>query len=342
MNARLRTAAFGAVVVLVTGGSTAYALGDFHRAHERSERTPSVATVAGPDLAAIEAGPRIVFRHTGLDSEYGVVAEVSLADPSGPRAFTGVTCDRVDVRPTGASCLRTIRGVVTRYEAKDLDAHWKTEDTVPLAGIPSRTRLSPDGSLVSSTVFVNGDSYMTTGFSTRTVIRRVDGPTVADLESFALIIDGKRVTPVDRNFWGVTFAPDDNTFYATAATGGRTYLVKGDLKAHTLTAIADHVECPSLSPDGTRIAFKQAVSQRGRGSWWTPAVLDLATGRRTVLSGETRNVDDQIEWLDDRTLLYGLPRAGQAGVTDVWALDTAPSAKPRLFIPEAWSPAVVR
>ena len=56
----------------------------------------------------------------------------------------------------------------------------------------------------------------------------------------------------------------------------------------------------------------------------------------------TQGVDDQAEWLDDDTLLYGLPRADQPGTTDVWAVDTAADATPALLIPGAWSPAVVR
>ena len=74
---------------------------------------------------------------------------------------------------------------------------------------------------------------------------------------------------------------------------------------------------------------------------WTFAVLDLATGRQTLLAGETHNVDDQAEWLDDDTILYGLPRDGEPGVTDVWALDTS-DATPELLIQQAWSPSVVR
>jgi hypothetical protein len=340
MTARWRGMVLGAVVIAVVAISTVYGLGEWHRSRSQASRTPAVAVVA--DRAAIESGPRIVFRHTGLDSEYGVVAEVSLADPSGPRAFTGVACDRVYARADVATCLKTDRGVVTHYEADDLDAAWKQTASTPLPGLPSRTRLSPDGTLASSTVFVNGDSYMTTGFSTRTVIRHVGGSSYGDLEKFALVLDGKRVAPPDRNIWGVTFAADDNTFYATVATGGRTYLARGDLTARTLTTIADHVECPSLSPDGTRIAFKQARSDPARGSWWTPAVLDLATGKRTVLTAEDHNVDDQIEWLDDGTLLYGLPRDNEAGVTDVWALAADGASAPRLFLEDAWSPAVIR
>ena len=339
MRPRLKAAAFGAVVVLVAGSSTAYALGEFSRTHAREHRAPTVQTAT---LASIGSAPRVVFRHTGLDAEYGHVAEVGLSDPSGPRAFTSVSCDRVYARANDASCLVTKRGVVTRYQAVDLDQSWKTLDTTSLPGLPSRTRLSPDGTLVSSTVFVNGDSYMTTGFSTRTVIRHVNGASYGNLEGFTLVLDGRRVAPVDRNIWGVTFAPDDETFYATVSTGGRTYLVKGSLSRRTLTSVADTVECPSLSPDGTRIAFKQVRHDKSRGSWWTPAVLDLATGKRTVLTRETHNVDDQIEWLDDDTILYGLARDDEPGVTDVWSLDTTPGAQPRLFIPEAWSPAVVR
>ena len=212
-----------------------------------------------------------------------------------------------------------------------------------LPGIPSRTRLSPDGTLVSSTTFVSGHSYMQVGFSTATEIRDVGGSGHGNLEKFDLVLARQAsVAPRDRNIWGVTFADDDNTFYATVGTGGETYLVRGDLAARTLTSVADHVECPSLSPDGTRIGFKQATERDGQ-TWWTPAVLDLATGERTVLAGETRNVDDQVEWLDDDTLLYGLARDDEPGVTDVWAArHHAPTPQPRLLIEQAWSPAVVR
>ncbi len=282
----------------------------------------------------------IAFRHTGVDAEYGTVALVPLDDPSGARRFTGTTCERVDATTAGASCLVTERGVLTKFAALSLDPAWQQVASTPLPGLPSRTRMSDDGSLVATTVFVSGHSYMSTGFSTATVVRGVDGESFGNLEKFELAIDGRTVAPADRNVWGVTFV-DDQTFYATVATRGTTYLAQGDLVARTLTTVARDVECPSLSPDGTRIAFKQAGGPEGQPGW-TPAVLDLATGERTVLAGETHNVDDQIEWLDDDTVLYGMPRSEQAGVTDVWALDTDAAAEPQLLIEQAWSPAVVR
>lgn len=58
-------------------------------------------------------------------------------------------------------------------------------------------------------------------------------------------------------------------------------------------------------------------------------------------------VDDQVEWLDDDTILYGLHVEGSEGELvqpefDVWSLDIAPDAQPELLAPQADSPAVRR
>lgn len=340
MSQRARVISFVAIVFVVVAVMTAYAVGSASSYRRTHDRPPTVATDSAAAVLSSGGGARIVFRHTGVDSQYGVVASVALGDPGGARTFSSIACDRVDATVDVVSCLRTERGVVTKYSLTEYEADGAEIQSVSVPGVPSRTRLSPDGSLVSTTTFVSGHSYLQVGFSTSTEIRDVGGEGYGNLEQFALILDGERVAPRDRNVWGVTFA-DDDTFYATAATGGRTYLVRGDLSARTLTSVADRVECPSLSPDGTRLAFKEA-SERGGRTWWTPAVLDLATGERTVLSAEQRNVDDQIAWLDDRTLLYGLPRDDEPGVTDVWSLRADGGGSPQLFIQQAWSPAVVR
>jgi len=298
--------------------------------------TASPPHLAVPDLPA---GPRVFFRHTGNDAHYGDVAVVPLQHPGGPRRFIPLDCVRVYATASDASCLRATDHAGTTHELDELDADWQVSDTVALAGLPSRTRLSPDGSLVATTTFLTHDSYENHGFVTATEIRRVGGETYGDLDDFRLVIDGHEVTAHDVNVWGVTFV-DDNDFYATAATGGRTWLVHGDLSTRSLVPVRSNAECPSVSPDHTRVAYK--VDRPGRGRYWSLAVLDLTTDRQVVLHGERANVDDQVEWLDDDTLLYGLPRPRQPGVTDVWAIRTRGDAAPRVFIKDAWSPSVVR
>lgn len=153
MSSRARVLAFVAVVVAIAVAATTYVVAE--RREVRAERAAEPAAEQAP-ITEVTDGPRIVFRHTGLDSEYGVVAVVPLDDPGGPRAFTGVTCDRVAARAEGASCLVSDLGVAASYKGLELDADWQQVDSVDLPGIPSRTRLSPDGTLAATTVFVAG------------------------------------------------------------------------------------------------------------------------------------------------------------------------------------------
>lgn len=343
MTQRARLVVLTMVVAVVVLVVVVVAVIQGRRAHEEAN-TPSDVALAEP--GGFDDAPRVVFRSTAPGDLFGRVSIVALDDPGGPRDVTAVACDRVDAVPGRASCLRTERGIATTFSATILDADWQQVATWPLPGIPSRTRLSDDGSRVSTTAFVTGHSYASTGFSTETVVHGIEGDgrteDLGNIEFFDLTVDGASIAPVDRNMWGVTFI-DDTHFYATtqSQTLGRTWLVRGDLEAQTLEAVTEGVECPSLSPDGTRIAFKSDVDPGG-GVHWTPALLEIASGEVTVLDGETTSIDDQIEWLDDDTILYGLPRPDEAGVTDIWSLDASAGATPEVFIPRGWSPAVIR
>jgi hypothetical protein len=164
---------------------------------------------------------------------------------------------------------------------------------------------------------------------------------VANLEEFQVFRDGQLFKRIDFNFWGVTFAADGNGFYASLGTGGAAYLLKGDLGGRTARVIREGVECPSLSPDNTRVAFKKPVL-RGAKRAWRLSVLNLETLEETPLA-ETRSVDDQAEWLDDSRILYGLPdESRSADATDVWMVPADGSGQPEVFLKEASSPAVVR
>jgi hypothetical protein len=339
VNARAKWAIVAIVAIVVLGGTTAFALSRWTDSRAAAD-SPGGAEIAGAGTWA--GGDRIVFRNTAAGAGYGHIASVALADPSGTRTVDEGVCDRLDATPTRLACIRTVRGIVPAATAAVLAADGGVASEWPLSGVPSRTRLSPGGGLVATTAFVSGHSYASVGFSTRTTIRRMDGTELGDLEDWTLLIDGSPHAPVDRNYWGVTFA-DDTSFYATVGltASGTTSLVRGDVSTRTLRALTENVECPSLSPDGTRIAFKRVTGGAPPAVHWSPAIYDIATGAVSVLP-ESRSIDDQIEWLDDDTVLYGIPRSDAPGDMDVWRLAADGSGAPSVLIEHAWSPAVVR
>jgi hypothetical protein len=335
---RARSILLVAICVVALGVAVAYLLAARH--HQRTvaeEESPTVAHAAPDDLGS---RPRVVFRNMTPGAAYGTISMVPLADPTGPRVVSDTPCERVYATSKNLVCLSSDRGFITTYGAHILDNHLHQTQTLPFIGIPSRARLSQDGTLVATTSFTSSDSYASMTFSTRTMITRVDGQTVGSLEDFTLVHDGGTIQPVDRNYWGVTFAHDVDTFYATVRFSGHTWLVRGSISQRRMVTLHEDAECPSLSPDGRNIVYKQR-GDLPRGTWRL-VDYDVATGTVTPLA-ETRSVDDQVEWLDDGHVLYGLPRHGsQPEIDDVWSVPISGSGTPTRFIREASSPAVVR
>jgi hypothetical protein len=336
MTTRARIGLLSLICVVAIGGATTYLAGSvFSRDALRADASPAAQT----NLGAVLAQPHIVFRNTNKHSDYGTVAAVAKADPSGPRAMTNSICDRVYAVRDKYLCLSSHAGVLTSYAAHILGQEMNDVQTLPLTGIPSRARLSRDGAYAATTSFTAGDSYAGTSFSTRTVVTKVGGTGSVDLEAFTLIHNGSSIRPSDRNYWGVTFAADDDTFYATVEWSKHTWLVRGSLSRRTMVTLHPDAECPSLSPDGTRIVYKQRGDlPPGR---WRLVAYDIASHLVTPLA-ETRSVDDQVEWLDASHVIYGMPRTGTAaGTDDVWTVPSDGTGVPKVLIPEAWSPAVV-
>jgi dipeptidyl aminopeptidase/acylaminoacyl peptidase len=332
MSQRTRVVAFAVVVVLAVAAVVVY--GALAR---RAPAPRATATAPPAQLAEVEAVPHLVFRSTALGPDYGKVAVAALSDPGGARAVTATTCERVDQRAGTTLCLRSKPGVVLGSSVAAFDRSGRQVYSRDLPGIPSRARLSPDGTLAATTAFVTGDSYLSAGFATRTYVHDLAKGTAVHLEDFALTHEGRKITPVDRNYWGVTFL-DDDTFYLTVAFDGRPWLARGSLSRKAVTTVHADAECPSLSPDGARVAFKKMQGSGG----WRIAVLDLAGGPERLLA-ETRSVDDQVQWLDDDTVIYGLPLTGErGGETDLWTVPADGSGKPRLLVSQAWSASVVR
>jgi hypothetical protein len=324
----------GVVVLALVAGVAVW------RAADRADRRNQVqaggpAVHAGTVSLAAGDGPRIVFRSMAWGPHRDELASVPAADPNGPRTASGVQCLRFYAAGGTGVCLQAERGAVNdSYRALVLDARLRTTRHVDLAGIPTRARVSPSGRMVAWTVFVGGDSYAGTNFSTRTsILDTRTGALQPTLEDYALTRDGTRVRAADLNYWGVTFA-DDTHFYATAATGGHTYLIRGDTATRTAVTLRTNVECPSLSPDGTRIAFKKRVPGLSPDAPWRLYVLDLGT-LKDHPTAESRNVDDQAVWRDDGTLSYSLP--GDYG-SDLFTVPADGTGHPSLLTPSALSP----
>ncbi|MER6785512.1 TolB-like translocation protein [Streptomyces sp. NPDC000658] len=325
-----------AVLLLGTVGAGAV-LHAAHRSGLRDQQQADGPSVRAGTVSLLPAGGRrLLVRNLAWGPHRDEIATVPADRPQGPRTASGVKCLRFHAAAGTGICLQAVRGALQDgYRAVVLDAHLRERHRFPAAGIPTRARVSPSGHLVAWTVFVSGDSYAGTDFSTRTAV--VDTRTWAiddNLETFRIVKDGRPYEAADVNVWGVTFA-DDTRFYATLATGGRTYLVRGDLTARTLTTVHRNVECPSLSPDGTRVAYKKRTEGASPDAPWRLYVLDLRTMRETA-TAEPRNVDDQALWSDDSTLVYALP--GDYG-SDLWSVPADGTGAARPLMTSAVAPA---
>ena len=290
----------------------------------------------GADVSARDTGPRsVVFQHLARGAGtpgYAKAALTRIDRPAGRRKVTPLTCERIHFAAGRGLCLvPETNPVETSYKAIIVGPDFRPRKELSMAGIASRARVSQDGRWGATTGFVAGHSYLDSGFSTQAMLIDMEsGATVANLEKdFTVIRDGKPFKKADFNFWGVTFKRSGRGFFATLRTGNTTYLLEADIKSRKARLLHQNVECPSLSPDETRVAYKKRVKQG-----WRLHVLDLETMRETPLA-ETQTVDDQVEWLNENEILYGLG-------ADIWAVPADGSGKPRTFIRAGLSPAVLR
>lgn len=220
----------------------------------------------------------------------------------------------------------------------------------PPMNIISRARISPDGKYIASTVFTLGSSYTATGqmFSTEARIGSTDGSMKPEnIEKWKVL--GKNntaITAADINLWGGTFDPTNtDRFLVTVSTGGKPRLAEGSVARREIRIINDDadIECPSYSPDGKKIAFKRV---NRKTLLWSPAVLDLATGVETVFDvGAGATVDDQIEWLNDHTIIYefrSLTAGGKPGMSLMTIDIRNANNKQQMFLDAARSPTFFR
>ncbi len=342
MPTRNRAIGFATLAIVCLAIGAGYLLYARDRSSAEEQNAKKVSVADRSELDEFVAVPHMLFRSTAYGDTYGTVSVVPIEAPDGPRALTPLSCERVDMAGGRGICLVADRGVITTYGGRVFDDEFRVTHEFDLPGLPSRARVAPDGDVAAMTVFVSGESYAGSSFSTRTIFVDLEsGALLGNLEEFDVTKDGSAVDSVDRNYWGVTFAPDSDTFYATLQTGGQIYLIKGKLSERSAKVVDEGIECPSLSPDGTRIAYKKRIGD-ALNVQWRLHVRDLRTGDDVELS-ERRNVDDQVEWFDDENVLFGLPKS-QSGTaeTNTWTVPADGSGKPQLLVPRAWSPSVQR
>ena len=333
-RSRSRVVAFVALTLACLAAAAAYVA---YAASRDGGGGATAGDASGASLEAAPAGepPKVVFQHVARDEHYARVAIAPSAAVPDRRSFTALVCERVHAAAGRGLCLSGEQGLTgTRYRAQIFDEGFHVRHEIAISGLLSRARVSPDGRYGATTGFVTGHSYAEPGaFSTHTtIIDMARGRILGDLEDFATTRNGRPIRSADRNFWGVTFARDSDRFYATMRTGKRTWLIEGSVRRRSARTLHENVECPSLSPDGTRVAYKKRVNEGG--VIWRLYVLDLRTMKETALA-DSRLVDDQPEWLDDDTVLYGLVDGR------IWAQPADGSGSPRVFLDDALSPAVL-
>ncbi|HEX5941790.1 MAG TPA: hypothetical protein VFY66_05900 [Anaerolineales bacterium] len=297
--------------------------------------------VSGPEeLKAVQNGSHLVFLHQA-EPPYGQVIVSGLDPDSAKTARTALSCGRIYYAGGNGLCLiqdtsSTDPLAPPLVSVTLFGSDFQPRHQLSTEGILSRARISQDGKYAAYTVFVTGHSYEDVDMSTATVLLdTATGASLGNLEDFETWKDGQVFQAPEFNFWGVTFAQDSNTFYATLRNGVTTYLVQGDIAARKLTVLRENVECPSISPDGTRLGFKKRVGNR-----WQLTVLDLATMQETALA-EPEGIDDQVEWLDNEHILYQKADYDPPKWVSVFVIPADGSGKPEVFLENATSPVVV-
>ena len=338
MSRRRRLIILLGVLVVCIASAGAYVGLSVARSH-RSAPPPGIHVVNGATLETTsatsvdsEGGAKVLFVSMIPDRTAGSLAVAPLSNPRSQRAIAGLRCERVYYAGGHGLCLTRGGLLNTTYVAKVFDSSFHVEREISVPGIPSRARVSPDGRYGATTMFVKGDNYATGNFSTRTSIFDLGtGKEVVNLEQLPVTRNGKPFSNRNFNFWGVTFARDDDHFYASLGSGTKTYLLEGSMRDRTLRVIDESVECPSLSPDGTKIAFKRVVGGKGD---WRLFVLDLRTMHAIRLAGDDP-IDDQAEWLDNDHVVYGNDNV-------LWQVPADGTGHPRKLLSYAYSPAVSR
>lgn len=317
--------------VAVAAGSWAVIGGGDGSAPPAASSAEGSGTAPADGAGRIPAGGRLLMRELDRRAPRasGALYEVSAR---GARRIAGLKCKQVHAGSTGAGLCLAPASDGSSYAGIVFDERYHATARFAVEGVPDRARVSRDGRLGAYTTFVQSGSQgyfaSTADFATQTrIVEMASGRELVRLEDVEVTRDGKPFDPSDEQLWGVTFG-EGGRYYATLATGSEHYLIEGDVESRTAKVLREGVECPSLSPDGRRIAYKSRIGNTNR---WRLHVLDLDSGRDTALA-ERRSIDDQPEWLGDDMIVYSDERS-------VMVVPADGAGAPEMVASGAFSPA---
>jgi hypothetical protein len=313
---------------------TAGAIASLARRDDLSRAHPYRTAAAHAPLAP----PYLMFRTLAPAAAHDRVAMVAVGkgDRASTRVVTPLTCTRVHFGGGRGVCLiEETDGRATSHSAIVFDDRFRRLHRLALPGVPTRVRVASDGRLAAVSTYAEEESPEGERLALETVIIDTErGAVLADLREFA--VDGQAETiATPRDFSSVSFADDGDHFYATVSTPAMRHLVMGSVRERRLRVVAAGVASEGLSPDGQRLIVKR-VSDRG---FWQLSVLDVASMAERRLDHGTRSIDDQVDWLDDRTVIF---HDATGTSTGIWRLSVDGQAGPELLVADAYSPVAVR
>jgi len=343
---KVRITMFWLFVAVCVGSAIVYARWRIEATERANATSVPLFDPTLPDVVAMvddmRTEPSLLFQSSRA---YGRIGMITLDSPSDQKLMNTLECERSHFGKSGGLCLVLNReSMQPRAFAYFLDTRFQSLGRLDLAGLPIRARVSADARHAASTVFVTGETYASENFTTRTTIFDLASRTaMVDLEQFTVERDGKPFSNIDFNYWGVTFRRDSNRFLATLGTGGKRFLVEGDLTKRHFRVIADDVECPSLSPDERHVVFKR---QRVRAAGWQLWAMNMETRESWPITEDQQDIDDQVEWLDETSVIYGMVLGSglPEQALSLWTsrVDPAAGKNREFFLRSAWSPAVLR
>jgi hypothetical protein len=332
MSPTAKQAAASAVLVLLTAGAVAGLVRPVP-----APASPWAAPVLVARANAVLAVPHIVFRTLAPRRAHGRVAMVAV-DALGSRAVSALDCLRVSFAADVGLCMRdeTTDKAVTHL-AFTFDRRFGLQHRITLNGIPVRARVSPHGRLGAVTTYAEEETPAGERLATESLlIDMASGRVIADLREFEVRTAGFAPLSGAIDIASPAFARDEDRVYATLSTPTQRYVVRGSIAARRFDVIAEGLWTEGLSPDETRLVAKRATGDRGR---WDLVVLDLSDLSVRPLNQGERSVDDQVEWMDnDHVMYHDVSLEG----TGIWALPVDGASPPRLLLPHAFSPALVR